>query len=147
VAKVLIIEDDAAIRLLVRVNLAAEGIDLLEAREGAAGIELARSERPDLILLDVALPVLDGWQIGQELKEDAATHEIPLVFLTAHAHSSDRERGLRLGAADYITKPFDPGALARRVLELIANGGDDDAEGDAADDVSRATPGRSASQR
>jgi DNA-binding response OmpR family regulator len=125
VVKVLLIEDEAAIRLLVRVNLAAEGIELLESREGATGIELARAERPDLILLDVGLPVLDGWQVGRELKEDAATHEIPLVFLTALAHPGERERGFRLGAVDYITKPFDPGALARRVLELITS---DDAE-------------------
>jgi DNA-binding response OmpR family regulator len=121
VVKVLLIEDQQATRRLVRVTFEAEGIELVEADDGSAGIELARLEKPDLILLDVALPVLDGWQVGRELKEDAATHEIPLVFLTARTEPAERERGLRLGATDYITKPFDPIALADRVKAIIAS--------------------------
>jgi CheY-like chemotaxis protein len=105
VTKVLLIEDDEPTRLLIRVNLEAAGIELLEARDGSAGIRLARTTQPDLILLDVGLPVLDGWQIGRELLDDPATHQIPLVFLSARAYPTDLERGLRLGARDYITKP------------------------------------------
>jgi DNA-binding response OmpR family regulator len=121
VTKVLLIEDEEATRLLVRVTLEAAGIELLEARDGSAGIELARARRPDLILLDVELPVLDGWQIGRELLDDPATHQIPLVFLSARAHADDRARGLRIGARDYITKPFDPDTLAGRIKEILAD--------------------------
>jgi DNA-binding response OmpR family regulator len=65
--------------------------------------------------------VLDGWQIGRELLDDPATHQIPLVFLSARAHADDRARGLRIGARDYITKPFDPAALAGRISEILAD--------------------------
>jgi len=121
VTKVLLIEDEEPTRLLIRVTLEAAGIELVEARDGSAGIELARAGRPDLILLDVELPVLDGWQIGRELLDDPATHQIPLVFLSARAHPDDRARGLRLGARDYITKPFDPTSLAGRIHEILAD--------------------------
>jgi DNA-binding response OmpR family regulator len=113
------IEDDAATRQLVRINLEAVGIDLLEAQDGSAGIELAREARPDLILLDVGLPVLDGWQIARELKDDPWTYEIPLVFVSARTHPNERERGLRIGAIDYIPKPFDPIELVDRVRSFI----------------------------
>ena len=119
--RVLLIEDDDATRLLVRVNLEATGIELIEAADGSAGIRLARATRPDLILLDVGLPVLDGWQIGRELLDDPATYEIPLVFISAHTQPSELERGRRLGARDYITKPFDPAALASRITEIVAD--------------------------
>ena len=119
VAKVLLIEDEEATRLLIRVNLEGEGIELLEAGDGSMGIELARSAKPDLILLDVGLPVLDGWQVGRELKDDPSTYEIPLVFLSAHTRPDERERGLRIGAVDYITKPFDPTSLARRIRRIL----------------------------
>jgi DNA-binding response OmpR family regulator len=121
VTTVLLIEDEEATRLLIRVTLEAAGIELIEARDGSAGIELARVQRPDLILLDVELPVLDGWQIGRELLDDPATHQIPLVFLSARAHADDRARGLRIGACDYITKPFDPATLVGRINEILAD--------------------------
>jgi DNA-binding response OmpR family regulator len=118
--RVLLIEDDEATRLLIRINLQAAGIELLEARDGSAGIELARSRRPDLILLDVELPVLDGWQVGRELLDDPATHEIPVVFLSGRTHPDDRQRGLRIGAREYITKPFDPTTLAARIEQILS---------------------------
>jgi DNA-binding response OmpR family regulator len=120
VPKVLLIDDDPAIRVLIRVNLEAAGIELLEAGDGETGLALARSARPDIIVLDVALPVLDGWQVGRELKDDPMTHEIPLVFMSAYAQREDLERGLRIGAVDYITKPFDPTALAHRLRQILA---------------------------
>ena len=115
----LLIEDDAATRMLVRTHLEAVGIDLLEARDGSIGIQLARETKPDLILLDIGLPVLDGWQIARELKDDPYTYAIPLVFLSARKRPDERERGLRLGAVDYLTKPFDPVELTGRVRSLL----------------------------
>jgi len=118
--RVLLIEDDAATRSLIRDGLEAAGIELLEAGDGQVGLDLARSTGPDLILLDIGLPVLDGWQVARELLDDAVTYEIPLVFLSARADRDDRERGLRIGAVDYIKKPFDPMRLTERINEILA---------------------------
>jgi DNA-binding response OmpR family regulator len=123
--KVLVIDDEAPIRLLCRVNLEAEDMEVIEAADGEAGFALARAEQPDIILLDVMLPALDGWQVAERLFDDQATSEIPLVFLTARAELRDRARGLELGGVDYITKPFNPTELAsvvRRLLERVRRG-------------------------
>ena len=117
--KVLVIDDEAPIRLLCRVNLEAEGIDVVEAPDGPAGIERAKEERPDVILLDVMMPGLDGWRVAEELLEDPATSAIPIVFLTARAELRDRARGLDLGGLDYVTKPFNPVDLAPLIRDLI----------------------------
>jgi len=116
---VLVIDDVAPIRLLCRVNLEAEGMDVLEASDGAAGLELARTERPDVILLDVMLPGLDGWQVAEQLVGDPRTESVPIVFLTARAEVRDRVRGLDLGGIDYLTKPFNPLELAPLVRQLL----------------------------
>jgi DNA-binding response OmpR family regulator len=129
VTKVLVVDDEAPIRLLCRVNLEAEGMEVLEAADGEAGLTLARSERPDVILLDVMMPAMDGWQVAERLFEDHATSQIPLVFLTARAELRDRARGLELGGVDYITKPFNPVELASVVeglLERVRRGERDD---------------------
>jgi two-component system, OmpR family, alkaline phosphatase synthesis response regulator PhoP len=123
--KVLVIDDEAPIRLLCRVNLEAEKMIVLEAEEGPSGLELARTERPDVILLDVMMPAMDGWEVLQRLLDDEATREIPIVFLTARAELRDRARGLDLGGVDYVTKPFNPLELAplvRGVLERVSRG-------------------------
>jgi two-component system alkaline phosphatase synthesis response regulator PhoP len=114
---VLVIDDEEAIRMLCRVNLAASGIEVLEAPEGSTGLELARSERPDLILLDVMMPGLDGWEVARRLAADPATREIPVVFLTARAGQDDRHLGEEAGAVGYVVKPFDPVSIAT-VVEL-----------------------------
>ena len=119
-ARVLIVDDEAPIRLLCRVNLEAEGTNVLEAEDGRAGLELARQEVPDAILLDVMMPGLDGWRVAEELLEDPATSSIPIVFLTARAELRDRARGLDLGGLDYVTKPFNPVDLAPLIRDLIA---------------------------
>jgi DNA-binding response OmpR family regulator len=117
--RVLVVDDEAPIRLLCRVNLEAEGMEVLEAADGQAGFEAARSERPDVILLDVMMPGMDGWQVAERLIEDEATSEIPLIFLTARAELRDRARGLELGGVEYITKPFNPVELASIVQQLL----------------------------
>ena len=116
---VLVIDDEAPIRLLCRVNLEAEGMRVLEAADGPSGLEKARSKRPDVILLDVMMPGLDGWRVAEELLEDPETREIPIVFLTARAEFRDRARGLDIGGIDYVTKPFNPVELAPLVRGLL----------------------------
>lgn len=117
--RVLVVDDDSPIRLLCRVNLEAEGIEVLEAGDGRAGLETAGKELPDVILLDVMLPQMDGWQVAEKLVDEPATAEIPIVFLTARAEFSDRARGLEIGGVDYVTKPFNPVELAPLIRDLL----------------------------
>jgi DNA-binding response OmpR family regulator len=115
----LVIDDEAPIRLLCRVNLEAEGMEVLEAADGPTGLEQARDEHPDVVLLDVMMPGLDGWRVAEALLEDDLTKEIPIIFLTARAEFRDRARGLDIGGVDYVTKPFNPLELAPLVRELL----------------------------
>jgi DNA-binding response OmpR family regulator len=117
--RVLVIDDEAPIRLLCRVNLEAEGMTVLEAADGEAGLEAARSERPDVVLLDVMMPGRNGWEVAEELLADDRTNSIPIVFLTARAEVRDRARGIDLGGVDYVTKPFNPVDLAPLVTDLL----------------------------
>ena len=123
--RVLVIDDEAPIRLLCRVNLEAEGMSVLEAGDGPSGLAKASSEQPDVILLDVMMPGLDGWAVAEALLEDEQTVGIPIIFLTARAEFRDRARGLDIGGVDYITKPFNPVELAplvRALLERLERG-------------------------
>ena len=117
--RVLVIDDEAPIRLLCRVNLEAEGMHVLEAADGPSGLEKARAESPDVVLLDVMMPGLDGWRVAEELLDDPRTASIPIVFLTARAELRDRARGIDLGGIDYVTKPFNPVELAPLVRNLL----------------------------
>ena len=117
--RVLVIDDEAPIRLLCRVNLEAEGMEVLEAADGPSGLDAARTENPDVILLDVMMPGLDGWRVAEALLEDPATSDIPIIFLTARAEFKDRARGLDIGGVDYVTKPFNPLDLASLVRDLL----------------------------
>jgi two-component system response regulator MtrA len=119
VTKVLVIDDEAPIRLLCRVNLEAEGMSVLEAPDGPSGLEKARTEHPDVVLLDVMMPGLDGWRVAEQLLEDEQTSGIPIIFLTARAEFRDRAKGLGIGGIDYITKPFNPLELAPLVHGLL----------------------------
>ena len=118
--RVLVIDDEAAIRLLCRVNLEAEGMTVDEAADGRAGLDSARARRPDVILLDVMMPGLDGWAVAEALLKDDQTSTIPIVFLTARADLRDRARGMDLGGLDYVTKPFNPVDLATLVRQVVA---------------------------
>ena len=117
--RVLVIDDEAPIRLLCRVNLEAEGMEVLEAADGPSGLAKARAETPDLVLLDVMMPGLDGWGVAEQLLEGDETASIPIIFLTARAEFRDRARGLDIGGVDYITKPFNPVELAPLVRDLL----------------------------
>ena len=121
----LVVDDERSIRLLCRVNLIASGMDVLEASNGREGLELARRERPDLVLLDVMMPEVDGWTVARELAADEETREIPIVFLTARADPADRRLGEQLGGVGYVVKPFDPvtiGEFVENVLVRIEHG-------------------------
>ena len=126
-------DDEAPIRLLCRVNLEAEQMAVLEAADGLSGLEAARRERPDVILLDVMMPGLDGWRVAEELLEDPDTSSIPIVFLTARAELRDQARGLDLGGLDYVTKPFNPVELAQTIRDVISR-----VEGGERDELRRA---------
>jgi DNA-binding response OmpR family regulator len=120
---VLVIDDEAPIRLLCRVNLEAERMDVIEASDGLVGLEKARAERPDVILLDVMMPGMDGWRIAEQLLQDPSTSGIPIIFLTARAEFRDRARGLDIGGVDYVTKPFNPLELAPLVDDVLSRVG------------------------
>src|SRR5438067_12102127 len=124
-ARVLVIADEAPIRLLCRVNLEAAGMEVLEADDGPSGVEIATRERPDVVLLDVMMPGMDGWEVFGRLLDDERTEAIPIVFLTARAELRDQARGLELGGIDYVTKPFNPldlAPLVENLLERVARG-------------------------
>jgi DNA-binding response OmpR family regulator len=130
---VLVIDDEAPIRLLCRVNLEAEGMEVLEAADGPSGLDVAREETPDVVLLDVMMPGLDGWRVAEHLLEDDRTNGIPIIFLTARAEFRDRARGLDIGGVDYVTKPFNPLELAplvRQLLDRIEKGERDELRGE-----------------
>jgi DNA-binding response OmpR family regulator len=122
---VLLVDDEPAMRALCRVNLELEGFDVLEAGEGREALSLAIRERPDLVLLDVMMPTMDGFDVARRLQSNPATATIPIVFMTALAATDDRRRGLDAGAVAYVVKPFDPvvlGDTVRRLLHRLAAG-------------------------
>lgn len=118
--RVLVIDDEPDVLLLCRVNLEFEGYQVLEASDGEAGFDAAVRERPDLIVLDVMLPQRDGFTVLQRLQDRRETKDIPVILLTAKAQEDDQLRGWTAGAADYVTKPFSPAALADAVRRVSA---------------------------
>src|SRR3954462_9402921 len=119
VRRFLVVDDEPSIRLLCRVNLAAAGMEVLEAGDGRKAIEVARTADPDLVLLDVMMPGIDGWGVAGRLAEDEQTRDLPVIFLTARAERADRQRGYELGGGAYLLKPFDPVTLAETVDEVL----------------------------
>ena len=113
--RVLLAEDDPLLVALVRASVRPAGVELLEAGTGTEAVAIARVRRPKLVLLDVGLPEMDGWEVCQELKADPATRDARVVMLTARAAAADRERAAEAGADGYLTKPFSPAEL----LEVV----------------------------
>ncbi|HEX5134145.1 MAG TPA: response regulator, partial [Thermoanaerobaculia bacterium] len=105
--KILVVEDSPDIRVLVRMLLEAGGHEVLTAADGRAGVEAARKAQPDLVLMDLSLPILSGWEAARAIKDDPATSSIPVVAVTAHAMHGDRERALAAGCDGFIAKPID----------------------------------------
>ncbi|HJR24109.1 MAG TPA: response regulator [Acidimicrobiales bacterium] len=119
-ARVLVVEDDPVILRLLEVNFELEGYDVLLAHDGAEGIDMARAQRPDLVISDIMMPNVSGIELVEALKGDEATAGIPIILLSAKAQSADVRAGMEAGADDYITKPFEPLELVDRVQALLA---------------------------
>jgi len=117
--RILIIEDDRDIVELLKFNLEEEGYELFAAFDGNAGVVSAGRYLPDLIILDIMMPVLDGWEVCRTLKEDKSTAHIPIIILSARSQEMDKVVGLELGADDYVTKPFSPRELIARVRAIL----------------------------
>ncbi len=115
--QILVADDDPVILRLIEINLSLEGFDVELAEGGEVAIEKAKAEQPDLILLDVMMPGVTGWEAAKRLKDDPETTDIPIVFLSARTQDEDRRRAEELGVAAYVTKPFDPGELIVTIRE------------------------------
>ncbi len=119
-AKILIVEDNEMNRDMLSKRLQRRGYEIVLAVDGGQGLELARSEAPDLILMDMSLPVLDGWQATRQLKAAPETAGIPVIALTAHAMAGDQEKALAAGCDDYDTKPVELPGLLAKIEALLA---------------------------
>jgi two-component system, cell cycle response regulator DivK len=115
VPRILLIEDNEMNRDMLARRLARRGYEVLTAVDGAEGVRLAHDERPELILMDMSLPVLDGWEATRRLKSDAATASVPIIALTAHAMSSDEAQARAAGCDDFDTKPVDLSRLLTKI--------------------------------
>lgn len=122
-ARVLVVEDDHVIRELLVVNLTMEGHETVTAVDGVQALAAVAADRPDVVLLDMMLPGVDGWEVTARLKGDGATADIPIVALSARAMQADIQRGREVGVDHYVTKPFDPIELMTLVEGLSAEGG------------------------
>ena len=118
-AKVLLVDDDPVILKLLQVNFEMEGYSVETASDGVEGLEKARTLHPDIVLLDIMMPRMDGLEVTKALKADEATKQIPIILLSAKAQASDIQAGKDIGADDYLTKPFDPLELLERVGDLL----------------------------
>ena len=120
--KILLVEDNEMNRDMLSRRLARKGYQVVLALDGQSGLEMTQAEVPDLVLMDMSLPVLDGWEATRRLKADPATRHIPVIALTAHAMSSDREKALEAGCDDYDTKPVELPRLLTKIEALLSGG-------------------------
>ena len=121
--KILLVEDNEMNRDMLSRRLARKGYEVVIAEDGGKGVELAAAATPDLILMDMSLPVLDGWEATRRVKADPATAEIPVIALTAHAMAGDREQALGAGCDDYDTKPIELPRLLEKIVAQLARVG------------------------
>jgi CheY-like chemotaxis protein len=121
--RILLVEDNEMNRDMLSRRLERRGYEVLLAVDGASGVEMAQSQAPDLILMDMSLPVLDGWEATRRLKAHPATRHIPIISLTAHAMSSDHDKALEAGCDDYDTKPVELPRLLAKIEALLGTGG------------------------
>ena len=117
--RILVVEDNEMNRDVLGRRLARHGYQVLLAGDGAAGLAVARAERPDLILMDLSMPEIDGWECARRLKAEPRTRRIPIIALSAHALRGDREKALEAGCDDFDTKPVDFAALLARMQRLL----------------------------
>ena len=120
--KVLVVEDNEMNRDMLSRRLIRRGFQVIFAVDGQQGVDLARSERPDIILMDMSLPVIDGWEATRRVKSDDATRAVPVIGLTAHAMAGDREKAIEAGCDDYDTKPVEFERLIGKMERLLGAG-------------------------
>ena len=118
--KILVVDDEKDLTALVSLHMKMAGFEVLTASNGEKALDLSREEKPDLIILDLMLPKIDGWQVCERLRQDIATQDIPVIMLTARAETEDKLKGFEAGADDYVTKPFSPRELVARVKRVLA---------------------------
>lgn len=123
--KILLVEDNEMNRDMLSRRLLRKGFEVVIAEDGALGVARATSESPALILMDMSLPVIDGWEATRRLKADATTAHIPIIALTAHAMSEDRDKAMAAGCDDYDTKPIDLDRLLAKIAGLLEKAGPD----------------------
>jgi two-component system cell cycle response regulator DivK len=117
--KILLVEDNEMNRDMLSRRLQRKGYEVVLALDGQSGVEMSQTQAPDLVLMDMSLPVLDGWEATRRLKADTATRHIPVIALTAHAMSSDREKAIEAGCDDYDTKPVELTRLLAKIDALL----------------------------
>ena len=122
-ARILLVEDNEANRDMLSRRLARQGFEVTIAVDGGEGVAMARRDLPDLVLMDMSLPVLNGWEATRALKADASTGSIPIIALTAHAMAGDREQAIEAGCDDYDTKPVELPRLLEKINGLLAKVG------------------------
>jgi CheY-like chemotaxis protein len=121
--RVLVVDDDSNTRALCSINLILEGLEVLEAEDGRRGLARARLETPDLVVTDVAMPGLNGFELAEALRRDESTAQIPLIFLSGELSADNEARAHALGALAYVTKPFNPAAFAKLIAGALARRG------------------------
>ena len=119
-AKILIVEDNEMNRDMLSRRLQRKGFEVVMAEDGQQGVYMSKSENPDVILMDLGLPVMDGWQATSSIKEDETTKDIPIIVLTAHAMAGDREKALDAGADEYDTKPIEFKRLLGKINDFLS---------------------------
>jgi two-component system cell cycle response regulator DivK len=122
VVKILLVEDNEMNRDMLSRRLRRNGYEVVIAIDGQQGVEMAAAESPDLILMDMSLPVIDGWEAARRVRENEATRKIPVIALTAHAMAGDREKAIEAGCDDYDTKPVEITRLLGKITALIESG-------------------------
>ena len=118
--KILAVDDEKSIVMVIRVNLEFEGYEVMEAYDGVQALELIAEEKPDLIVLDIMMPEMDGWKVLSHIRENPETEDLPVVMLTALTQDRDIEEATMLGADVYLTKPFEPEELVLTVKRMLA---------------------------
>jgi DNA-binding response OmpR family regulator len=121
--KILVVDDEPDVASLLTLMLKSQGYEVVAAGDGQEALEKARAENPDLILLDVMLPRLDGYKVARMLKFDENYRHIPIIMLTAKIQEKDKQTGMEMGANDYVTKPFDTAILLAKIKDILAKKG------------------------
>jgi phosphate regulon transcriptional regulator PhoB len=122
VGRVLVVEDEQDVAEMIRYNISKEGYDVAVVKNGADAIERARELRPDVVLLDIMIPQLNGWEVCRRLKQEPRTRAIPVIMVTGRVEEGDKILGFEMGADDYITKPFSPRELVARIRAVVRRG-------------------------